>query len=174
MRIETAVFAFFLACQFQAFSDTVKRKGLAAHEHGKAKIGIAVEGNRAMIDFEAPAEGVIGFEREPRTPAQKAQQQAGLQAMRNRIGEIVRFDPSLQCRYQPQSVEAKREPGEDHAEVRAEFTVECARDLRGTRVQFGVSRVFPRIRTVFAQVLSGTQQSAAEIRNDLPPITIQR
>ena len=47
-----------------------------AHEHGSAKVSIAFEtakgAPKGVIEFESPAESVVGFEYEAKTPADKA------------------------------------------------------------------------------------------------------
>ena len=43
-----------------------------AHEHGTAKLNVAVEGNNLYIEFSSPAANVVGFEHLPRTQKQKA------------------------------------------------------------------------------------------------------
>jgi hypothetical protein len=42
------------------------------HTHGNGFLGIAVEGNRLSMEFEAPGADIVGFERKARTPEQKA------------------------------------------------------------------------------------------------------
>lgn len=42
-----------------------------AHEHGVARLNVAVEGNNLYIELRSPAANIVGFEHPPRTGAQK-------------------------------------------------------------------------------------------------------
>jgi hypothetical protein len=68
-----------------------------AHEHAVARLDVSVEGNRAHIALHAPAQGIYGFERAPRTDEERAQRQEALRTLEARLAEIVRFDERLQC-----------------------------------------------------------------------------
>jgi len=42
-----------------------------AHEHGVARLSVAVDGKRRTIELDAPLDGWLGFERAPRTDAER-------------------------------------------------------------------------------------------------------
>ncbi|MBN8731297.1 MAG: DUF2796 domain-containing protein [Acidobacteria bacterium] len=149
-------------------------RGHAAHEHGAAAINIVIEGTTGIVEFEAPAEGVFGFEHAARTAAQKKQVEAALATVRTKGGEMVQFDAGRGCRWEAKSVEVVREAGEEHAEVKAEYTVACAQAPGGSRLRFGVSRMFPRIERVQVQVLNGAQQAGLGVRGDRGTIVLTR
>jgi hypothetical protein len=46
-----------------------KRHQHSAHVHGTAKLDIAIEERTATVEFEAPAESIIGFEHKAKTAA---------------------------------------------------------------------------------------------------------
>ncbi len=43
----------------------------AAHVHGVASINLAIEGDELQIEFVSPADGIVGFEYEPSTAAER-------------------------------------------------------------------------------------------------------
>jgi hypothetical protein len=143
-----------------------RRRAQHAHEHGSAKLNIAVEGATAVVEWESPAEGVLGFEHDAKTAIQKKQQEAALQVLRTRVAEMVIFDASRGCKFTPKQVAVVREAGEDHSEVKGEFTVACAKPVGGSSLRFGVTKVFPRIRNVQVQILNGAQQTGLEVSGD--------
>jgi len=145
-----------------------------AHEHGSAMLNIAVDGKTAVVEFEAPSEGIFGFEHQARTAAQKKLQETGLATLRTRIGSMVIFDPSLACRFTVRKAVVEREAGEDHSEVQAEFDVACNQPLAGSRIRFAVSAVFPRLREVKVQVLNGTQQTGLTVTNDRGTVELSK
>jgi hypothetical protein len=83
-----------------------------AHEHGVARVDIAIDGAQAIVAFRGPASGVYGFEHAARTPGEVEQRDAGLEALRERIPEMVRFAAALGCTFRPIGVGHLDEVGE--------------------------------------------------------------
>jgi hypothetical protein len=54
----------------------------------------------------------------------------------------------------------------EHREVHADFSVACAKPLAGSRVRFGVYKVFPPIHEIKVQVIGDSKQSGATIKKD--------
>jgi len=150
-----------------------------AHEHGSAKLNIAFESAKGspkgVMEFEAPADSVVGFEYEAKTPADKAKQAAALNTLKTRFAEMVIFPAAAGCKVTNKSAKveaehhASKQKGakqEQHAEVHAEFDVQCARALSGTELRFGFTKVFPKIHDVDVALLAGEQQLSLEVEND--------
>ena len=146
-----------------------------AHEHGSAKVSIAFEtatgSPKGVIEFEAPAESVIGFEYEAKSAADKAKVAAALRTLTARFGEMVILPAACGCKLTTKvaKVEAERHDAnvkEQHSEVHAEFNVVCAKPLSGTEIRFGFMKVFPKIHDVEVALLVGEQQSSADVEND--------
>jgi len=145
-----------------------------AHTHGLAELDIVIEGRTGTLEFRAPAEDIIGFEREPRTPAERWQRDLALLRLRTRMREMVRFDPSLGCTLKATGIHAD---GDDHdhaaearagghAEIHGEFALSCERPPAGQEIRFAFSTVFPSIRTVQVQLLSDDRQDGRRIERD--------
>lgn len=153
-----------------------------AHEHGVARVNVAVEGSTATIEFESPAMGIYGFEHEAVSAEDLARQEEGLETLRTRFASMFVLDEGLGCSLTPVHVgmtgddhaheedeEHAHDEGEEHAhdeaasagdtqepthaEVVAEFTVSCASPLSGSRLTFAVADVFPGIQSLDVQVL---------------------
>jgi hypothetical protein len=157
-----------------------------AHVHGVAEINIAVEGSKAEIEFRAPAESIMGFEHEAKSNSDKKKRDAALKTVQTKMNQMVIFDPKLSCKYSEVKtaiVEEQDEPGKTHAgkdgqahedekktaehrEVRATVSVSCDKRLAGSRVKFGVSKLFPALHETKVQVLGDAQQSGATIKKD--------
>lgn len=135
-----------------------------AHVHGAAQISIAMEGLKGEVEFEAPADGVIGFESEARTAAQKKQVQDTLQLLRKKGGELVLFPAASNCKLTPKEVDVHRE-GANHAEVHAHYDLVCAKPLSG-EIRFGVTKMFPRTKEVKVTYVSDQTQKSARIVGD--------
>jgi hypothetical protein len=149
-----------------------------AHVHGVAEVNIAVEGTKAIVEFHSPAESVMGFEHDAKSAADKKNRDAAIATIKQKIGEMVIFEPGLGCKFTAGKVivaeereeTGQRSPGQqkggEHREVRADFSIECRKPLGGSRVRFGVTKVFPGIREIKVQVLSDARQSGAAIQED--------
>jgi hypothetical protein len=135
-----------------------------AHVHGAAQISIAMEGLKGEVEFEAPADGVIGFESEARTAAQKKQVQDTLELLRKKGGELVLFPAASGCKLTPKEVDVHRE-GANHAEVHAHYDLVCAKPLSG-EIRFGVTKMFPRTKEVKVTYVSDQTQKSARIVGD--------
>jgi hypothetical protein len=147
-----------------------KPKQQHAHDHGAARINIGIEGNTATIEFEAAAHSIVGFERKPKDTAEQKKADAALAALKTRISQIVILPPNLGCRFNPGK--AQLHVDGSHAEVHAEFNVQCAKPLKGADVRFGVTKAYPAIEAVQVQAISDTGQTGATIRQDRGSVKI--
>jgi hypothetical protein len=150
-----------------------KRHQHGAHVHGTAKLDIAIEGRTATIEFESPAESIVGFEHQAKTAADQQKQAKALDLLKDKIGTMVIFEPALSCRWSPTNLEVVRQD-QEHAEVHGVFTVTCDSPLASSRIRFAFSKTFPAIRTVNVQVVAATQQVGATIKRDRGEVEVPR
>ncbi|MBM4299334.1 MAG: DUF2796 domain-containing protein [Deltaproteobacteria bacterium] len=170
----------FLLLAVQALSAAEKRHA-HSHVHGTAEMNIVVDGKTVAVEFRSPAEDVIGFEHEAKSDAERKKRDAALDTVKDRFGEMVVFDKKLGCAPGAAEVtvvqtdaagkEAQQGKGDakksgEHREVRARQSFTCQSEPGGSRVRFGVSKLFPRIDQVKVQVLSGAKQAGATIKKD--------
>jgi len=139
-------------------------KSQKAHVHGSAEIKIAMEGLKGEVEFESPADGVIGFESEPKTAAQKQVVTAALDTLRKRGSELVIFPASSACKLTHKEVEVHRE-GPQHSEVHAHYDLACAKPIM-SEIKFGATKVFPRTREVKVTFVSEKSQKSVNIISD--------
>lgn len=153
-----------------------------AHTHGVATLDIAIEGRTGVLRFASPAEDIYGFERAPRTPAERQRRDAALAQLRTRFADLVIFETSLGCRITSTSLTdavdraaehdrahaAGRDHDDDggHAEVIGDYALTCAQPPAGRDIRFGITRAFPAVRTVQVQLLSDERQEGRRIQGD--------
>lgn len=164
-----AIFVLFANAQ----SGLAGGKGHKAHSHGEAKLSIVIESAQATtaaIEFESPAEGIYGFEHEAKSQKDKDRINEAVKKFEDNIGKMIQFDAKLNCKFTKVSLDpAKRDPEDKkakHAEVHANYTVACDAPLAGTKVNFGFTSVFPRVKHVEVTGLSGDKQAKAEVKKD--------
>lgn len=100
------------------------------HEHGKVTFNVALEGKLLVVELDAPADNVIGFEHAPRTDAEKAKvrdQAAWLQAGKG----LIAFPAAAACRFQEAKLDAPTwKEGETHADYEVRLTYQCDQPQR--------------------------------------------
>lgn len=168
---------------------TAQTRSRKAHEHGSAKVNIAFETAKGspngVVEFESPADSIVGFEYEAKTAADKAKVTAALNTLKARFGEMVIFPAASACKVSAKSAkvesddhhhDAKSKGGkqEQHSEVHAEFDVTCAKPLSGGEIRFGFTKVFPKIHDVDVALLVGDQQASADVENDKGALKIAK
>lgn len=121
-----------------------------AHEHGKVTLNLAVDGRALVLELDAPAANVVGFEHAPRTSSERAavtNADAWIRAGK----DVLALPQDAECRYTsteftPPQWEADNDHGQDHddddnhgesgheadrhdhhADYEARFNYECAR-----------------------------------------------
>lgn len=142
-----------------------------AHVHGAAQINIAMEGSKGELEFESPADGILGFEHAPKTAAQKKTTSDVLEKFKTQAGTLFVFPAAAGCTLTPKEVEIHRE-GPQHAEVHAHYAVACKSAPTGA-LQLGVFKAYPRLANIAVTVLSGSQQSSAQATPAKPTISLK-
>jgi Protein of unknown function (DUF2796) len=67
-----------------------------AHEHGAARLDVAVEAGRLSLQLEAPLDSLFGFERAPRSDAERKRVEAGIGRLKA-ADALFRPDPAAGC-----------------------------------------------------------------------------
>jgi hypothetical protein len=129
-----------------------------AHAHGVIRLDVALEPASLNLQFELPADSLLGFERAPRTEAEKK----ALAAVRQKLAEpatLFGLDAAAGCLAEGSPVlksplfEATPAAAGEHADVEAAYTWRCrqATVLKVLDLQ-GLLAAFPRIQRVEVQV----------------------
>ncbi len=138
-----------------------------AHVHGSATLAIAFDKTKGQIEFKAAAEGVLGFEHEAKSEADKATLAAAV-AKFEKPAELFQFPPDLMCQFSKDKVGLV--PDGKHADFVANYQVSCQTAPTRSKMQVDFS-AFPGLKDVDITVLSDTTQQSIEARK--MPTTIQ-
>lgn len=136
-----------------------------AHDHGAGQIGIAFDGTDGKIDFDIPAESIVGFEYEPTKLADKKKLSDGLQMLRSKINDLIVFESKSKCEITVQSVEIERSEAK-HSDIEAQYSVKCLQSPMGTTIRFKLHSQFKRIKNLQIQMVVDTLQKSASINRD--------
>ena len=163
------------------------------HEHGAARLNVAVEGSTITIDLESPLANALPFEHAPSTPAQREAVQ-NMAATLHRADKIFILPAAAQCHLKEVTLESEALPAEllaakaaqqpakaehadhdghaadkspatkpEHADLDASFVFECAKPDALNGMDVGLFSAWPALHELRVQIISPTGQHAAEL-----------
>jgi hypothetical protein len=149
-----------VSCTLAIILSSFLAQSQKAHVHGAAQMNVAMEGAKGELEFESPAEGIVGFEHTPKTAAQKKTTADVLAKFKTQANTLFEFPAAAGCVLTPKEVEIHRE-GPQHAEVHAHYNVVCKSAPTG-QLTLLVFKSYPRLANIAVTVLSGSQQSSTQ------------
>jgi hypothetical protein len=153
-----------------------------AHEHGVARVDLAVEPTRITVLLEMPMDGLVGFERAPRDDAERKAVDAGLVRLRN-AATLFAIDPAAQCTPGPvvltapvlglgQAAAPAKNDG--HADIDASYEFTCVDGFRAGFVEVGLFEAFSRLKRVEVQAVTRKGQIKATLKRPSTRLTLAR
>lgn len=142
----------------------------AAHQHGGLRLDLVLDGDLLTITLDAPLDSLLGYERAPRTAAERRAAEQLLAGLRAPAG-LIEPEAAAGCRFESAEVEAPvldaapATRGEGHADLEATLRWRCARPeaLRGVELA-GLLKRHPRIVRIEAQVVTPAGQFRPPLR----------
>ncbi len=162
---------------------SVTAHAAGAHQHGVASLELVADGNSFTVTLDSPLDNLLGFERGPRTDAERAKVRAMAQMLRTNATLVVPA-AAAGCQLQgvglasdviapallaaaplattPPAPAAK--PG-DHADLEAVFRFQCAQPQGLKSVALGgLFQAFPRLRQLDTALAAPGVQRGAKLR----------
>lgn len=145
-----------------------------AHQHGVARVEVAVDGTKLEIHFESPLDNLLGFERAPRNDKERQ----AVRALQQRFADAATlFVPNAEagCSLRGSELDAALlkpggsvKPGE-HDDLDATMRFECTRAaaLRSLNLQ-PLFKAFGGLRRIDAAVVSPRGQRGATLTPQQP------
>ena len=138
------------------------------HEHGVVYLDVAVDGPVLSARMRAPLEGLLGFERVPRT-AQERQAASDLLAHLAQPGSVLQPAPAAGCEPLPSELQADVLQGRSgaqggHAELQAQYQWRCADPEKLNAATVQLFDAYRRVRRMEVQVAGARGQSRATLR----------
>lgn len=154
-----------------AFFATATATAIAAapHQHGVASLSVAVDGSNLSIDLDAPLDGFLGFERAPRSDAEK-KAAADLLARLKAADGLFKPDAAAGCKLTAAEVKADAlQPGAkpaqgDHADLEAQFSFNCAQPAALRQLDVGLFDAFQRLQRIDVQVAGAKGQAKITLK----------
>ena len=180
-----AVTLLLAAAAFGVQANHEGHEGHGAHEHGHGHLNLVLDGNQLMIELQAPAADLVGFEHAARSDEEKAQYAKAL-ARLQQPDALFRLDPAAGCTLTRQEINAAEEDhdhdhekaGGDqdehhhdeaghadtgHADLGAMYTYSCETPAKLSGLEATLFAVYPSLEKLSVQGILPNGQTAAEL-----------
>ena len=143
-----------------------------AHEHGAVKLNVTVEGKQLTIALESPLDGIVGFERAPKTPDEKAKVDAAV-AQLQAAEKLFKVDAAAACTLSKTTLMAPvigvgvAAPVADktgHGDLDGEFVFECQDTSKLRQIDVGLFDAFPGMKRIDVQAATPAGQIKRTLR----------
>jgi hypothetical protein len=150
-----------------------------AHVHGVAQLAVAVDGQTLSITIDAPLDGFTGFERAPRTDAERKLAAEVLAKLKD-AAALFKPDAAAGCTPTEASVDAPvlmpaAAPTQgEHADLEARYTFRCNSPQALRSIDVALFDAFRRLQRIEVQVAGARAQSKATLRRPARTVTLAR
>jgi hypothetical protein len=154
-----------------------------AHEHGVVKLDIAVEASKLTMQMESPLDNLVGFERAPRTDAERKQVDAVV-AQFKAADTLFKIDPAAGCTLAKVELASaalklgtpdpneKAEAG--HADIDGDFEFTCTDSARAAFIDIGLFGAFKNMQRIDVQVAAPKGQAKRTLKRPATRIVLPR
>ncbi len=145
----------------------------AHHEHGIIRLDIAIENQQINVFLHSPLDSFMGFERAPRTDAEKKNAANALALLRS--GSLLQPDSAADCTLTESQVvapvlEGKAKEKNGHADLEASYVFECKNMNALKTMQLGFYEQFKHTKKIEAQIATPKGQSKSTVSRKNPVI----
>jgi hypothetical protein len=170
--LQTALFALCLA-------PLVANAAGKAHVHGIAKLDVAVEATKITVQLESPLDNLLGYERAPRTDAER--KQADAMVARLKAGDAMfRIDPAAQCTLGKVELASSAlklgqpDPSEEgHADIDGTFEFNCVDAAKAAFIDVGLFE-YKRLQRLEVQVAASKGQFKRDLKRPVTRIVLTK
>lgn len=151
------------------------------HEHGVARLDVAVDATRVSIELHTPLHNLLGFERAPRSPAEQEQVQALLARLRA-ADQMFRIDSAAGCTLARADLKSPvLQVGQggpaakgEHAELKGLFEFRCQAGARAGFIEVGLFEAFPSLQRIDMQLATPRGQIQARLNRPASRVRLAR
>jgi len=142
-----------------------------AHVHGQVKLDVAVDGPTVVIAMASPLDNLVGFERAPRTDAEKKAAEDVVAQLRA-ADKLFTVDPAANCKLGPVELRSsalglgKPDPAETagHADLDATFSFNCTSAAAAKFIDVSLFSAFKGMRQIDAQLATPQGQFKRQLK----------
>ncbi|WP_348943928.1 DUF2796 domain-containing protein [Chitinibacter sp. FCG-7] len=133
-----------------------------AHVHGVAQIDVAIEGKTLLIALESPADNLLGFERTPKTEAEKAKLKAVTEQLKQ-AAALFAPDAAAQCKAATPVVNMPSFKKGEHSDIDAEYRFDCT--SVPASIALPLWKNFPNFKKLTANIASDKGQKQVTLKS---------
>ncbi len=142
-----------------------------AHVHGQLKLDVAVDGPTVVIDMESPLDNIVGFERAPKTDAEKKTVEDAVAQLRA-ADKLFIVDPAANCKLGPVDLRSgalglgNPDPAEPvgHADLDATFSFNCTNAAAAKFIDVNLFGAFKGLRQIDSQIATAQGQFKRQLK----------
>jgi len=142
-----------------------------AHVHGQLKLDVAVDGPTVVIDMESPLDNIVGFERAPKTDAEKKIVEDAVAQLRA-ADKLFIVDPAANCKLGPVDLRSgalglgNPDPSEPvgHADLDATFSFNCTNAAAAKFIDLNLFGAFKGLRQIDSQIATAQGQFKRQLK----------
>lgn len=149
-----------------------------AHQHGVVQLDVVIDGPLLSLQLEAPLDSLLGFERRPRTAAER-QAAAALLKRLDPGAALWRPNAEAQCTLTKTTLVSPllQEPAAkntEHADLDGSWEFRCAQPDKLSSIELGLFDAFKRIQRIEVQVAGPQGQIKRELRRPNSQLLLTR
>lgn len=158
-----------------------------AHTHGLLRLDVAIDPQSITLQFESPLDNFLGFERAPRTDAERRKVGEMVAALKSADG-LFYVDPDAGCRVSSvqldsaalglgknaQAAAGKAPERDGHADIDATIVFSCAKAETARFITVKLFEKYPHLQTIDAQVATAQGQFKRSLKPDAPKLDLEQ
>ena len=155
-----------------------------AHQHGSMKLDVALEGSKLALTMEAPLDNLLGFERAPRTDAERQAAAEVLKRLRSpdQGQPLFVMDAAAQCTLRTAEVISPvlevagdvKGAKDGHADLEASYEYSCAQPDRLRSLEVALFAAYKRVQRIDVQMVGPKGQSKVTLRRPAQKVNLPR
>ena len=150
-----------------------------AHEHGAARLDVALDGTTLTLALDTPLDGLLGFERAPRSDAERRAAEKAVATLRA-ADQLFAIDPAAGCALASVTLEsaalklgsAPAASADGHGDLEGEFVFRCR--AAPAFVDAGLFQAFARLSRIDVQVAAPKGQHKQVLKRPAQRIDLLR
>lgn len=157
-----------------------------AHVHGVASLDVALEAGTLSVSLEAPLDSLLGFERRPRTDAER-RAAAALVKQLQESQDLIKPPAAAQCAAPRISVDAQAlepsapgSPGaangsnNEHSDMEVTWSFTCSQPKQLGQLELGLFSAFRRIQRIDARIAGDGGQASRTLRRPQKTLDLKK
>ena len=132
----------------------------APHAHGVAKLDVALEGRRLTLDFAAPLEDIVGFERRPGNDKERAAVEAASTYFKS--GRALAPSAAANCRLAEAAV-LLDVPEKGHYELSVRLAYDCKEPQQLREIDAALFDQYKRLKRIEVRAVTAKGQSSGRL-----------